>query len=51
MTGNVDSVRFKFSCNVHDWAYFEKNIRFRKHVFLHKIAHGLGQDIFVSNFM
>ena len=25
MSANANSVRFKFTCNVHDWAYFEKN--------------------------
>ena len=24
MSVNTDSLKFKFACNVHDWAYFEK---------------------------
>ena len=24
MSGNANSVRFKFACNVHDWTCFEK---------------------------
>ena len=45
MSANADSVRFKFSCNVYDWAYFEKLSVSGKKYFLHKIAYGLGQDI------
>ena len=45
MSANADSVRFKFACNAHDWAYFEKVSVSGKTDFLHKIAYGLGQDI------
>ena len=44
MSANANSVRFKFTCNVHDWAYFEKLSVSRKTEFLHKVAYGLGQD-------
>ena len=45
MSANADSLRFKFTCNVHDWAYFEIISVSGKTEFLHKIACGLGQDI------
>ena len=51
MSENADSVRFKFVCNVHDWAYFEKVSVSGKNIFLHKIAYGLGQDISCIKFL
>ena len=51
MSANADSVRFKFACNVHDWAYFEKLYISGKTDFLHKIAYGLGQDISCIKFL
>ena len=52
MLANADSVRFKFACNVHDWAYFEKKIRFRKKTeFLSKIVYGLWQEISCFKFL
>ena len=51
MSGNTNSVRFKFACNVHDWAYFEKVSVSRKTEFLHKVAYGLGQDISCIKFL
>ena len=45
MSANANSVRFKFTWNVHDWAYFEKLSVSRKTEFLHKVAYGLGQGI------
>ena len=45
MSENANSVRFKFACNVHDWAYFEKLSISGKTEFLHKVAYGLGLDI------
>ena len=45
MSGISNSVRFKFACNVHDWACFEKLSVSGKTDFLHKVAYGLGQDI------
>ena len=45
MSANADSVRFKFACNVHDWAYFEKIFVSGKTEFLPKIAYGLWQEI------
>ena len=45
MSANANSVRFKFTCSVHDWAYFEKLSVSRKTEFLHKVAYGLGQNI------
>ena len=51
MSANTDSVRFKFACNVLDWAYFEKLSVFGKTYFLHKIAYGLGQDISCIKFL
>ena len=38
MSANEDSLRFKFACNVHDWAYFEKLSVSGKTEFLRKIA-------------
>ena len=51
MSANVDSVRFKFASNVHDWAYFEKVSIFGKTEFLFKVAYGLGQDISCIKFL
>ena len=51
MSAYADSVRFKFACNVHDWAYFEKLSVSGKTEFLHKIAYGLGQDISCIKFL
>ena len=51
MSANADSVRFKFARNVHDWAYFEKLSFSGKSYFLHKISHGLGQDISCIKFL
>ena len=51
MSANVDSLRFKFACNFHEWAYFEKLSVSRKTEFLHKIAYGLGQDISCIKFL
>ena len=45
MSGNANSVRFKFACNVHDWACFEKLSVSGKTECLHKVAYDLGQDI------
>ena len=45
MAGNANSVRFKFACNVHDWACFEKLSVSGKTEILHKVAYGLGRDI------
>ena len=45
MSANADSLRFKFACTVHNWAYFEKLFVSGKTEFLHEIAYGLGQDI------
>ena len=45
MSANADSVGFKFACNVHYWAYFEKLSVSGKTGFLHKIALGVWQDI------
>ena len=45
MSGNANSVRFKFACNVHEWACFEKLSVSGKTELLHKVAYGLGQDI------
>ena len=51
MSANADSIKFKFACNVHDWAYFEKISVSGKADFLHKIAYGLGQDISCIKFL
>ena len=51
MSANASSVRFKFACNVHDWAYFEKLSVCEKSEFLHKVAYGLGQDISSIKFL
>ena len=52
MQANVDSVRFKFACNIHDWAYFEKeSVSGKKHIFYIKLDYGLGQDISCIKFL
>ena len=51
MSANADSVRFKFACNVHDWAYFEKLSVSGKTYFLPKIAYGFGQNISCIKFL
>ena len=51
MLANPDSLRFKFACNVHDWAYFEKLSCSGKTEFLQKIVYGLGQDISCIKFL
>ena len=51
MSANANSIRFKFACNVHDWAYFKKLFVSRKTKFLHKVAYGLGQDISCIKFL
>ena len=51
MSANEDSLRFKFACNVHNWAYFEKLSVSEKTEFLRKIAYGLGQDISCIKFL
>ena len=51
MSANADRLRFKFACNVHDWAYFEKSSVSEKTEFLHKIAYGFGQDISCIKFL
>ena len=56
MSANANNVRFKFACNVHDLAYFEKIPVSGNTEFLLKVAYGLGQDIscikfLVSNFL
>ena len=51
MLANADSLRFKFACNAHDWAYFEKLSVSGKKEFLHKIAYGLGKDISCIKFL
>ena len=51
MSANADSVRFKFACNVHYWAYYEKVSVSGKTEFLHKIALGVGQDISCIKFL
>ena len=38
MSANEDSLSFKFACNVHDCAYFEKLSVSGKTEFLRKIA-------------
>ena len=51
MSGNANGVRFKFACNVHDWACFEEVSVSEKTEFLHKVAYGLGQDISSSQLL
>ena len=51
MSANANSARFKFTCNVHDWAYFEKLSVSGKTEFLHKVAYGLGQGISCIKFL
>ena len=51
MSANLKSVRFKFACNVHDWAYFEKLSVSGKTEFLHKVAYSLGQDTSCIKFL
>ena len=51
MSANAKSVRFKFACNVHDWACFENFFVSGKTEFLHKVAYGLGQDISCIKFL
>ena len=51
MSANADSLRFKFACNVHDWAYFEILSVSGKTEFLHKIFYGLGQGISCIKFL
>ena len=51
MSTNADSLRFKFACNAHDLAYFEKLSVSGKTDFLNKIAYGLGQDISCIKFL
>ena len=51
MSANADSVRFRFPCNVHYWAYFEKVSVSGKTEVLHKIALGVGQEISCIKFL
>ena len=51
MSGNANSVRFTFACNVHNWACFEKLSVSGKTEFLHKVAYGLGHDISSIKFL
>ena len=51
MSANANSVRFKFMCNFHDLAYFEKLSVSGKTQFLLKVAYGLGQDISCIKFL
>ena len=51
MSGKANSVRYKFACNVHDWACFEKLSVSRKSEILHKVAYDLGQDISCIKFL
>ena len=51
MSANADSVKFRFACNVHYWAYFEKLSVSGKTEFLHKIALGVGQEISCIKFL
>ena len=51
MSGNANSVKFKFACNVHDCACFEKLSISGKTEFLHKVANGLGRDISCIKFL
>ena len=51
MSGYANSVRFKFACNVHDWACFEKLSVSGKTEFLHNVAYGLGQVISCIKFL
>ena len=51
MSGNANSVRFKFACNVHDWVCFEKvSISGKKTTdFYIKLPMVLGRTFLVSN--
>ena len=50
MSPNADSVRFKFVCNVHVSAYFEKTpVSGITYLYTKKIAFGLGQVISCIN--
>ena len=51
MSANANSVRFKFACNVHDWAYFEILSVSGKTEDLNKFAYGLVQDISCIKFL
>ena len=51
MSANANSIRFKFACNVHDWAHFKKLSVSGKTEFLHKVAYDLGQDISCIKFL
>ena len=51
MSGNANSIRFEFACNVHDWTWFEKLSVSGKTIFLHKVAYGLGKDISCIKFL
>ena len=52
MSANADSVRFKFACNVHDWANFEKKNQFpKKQNFYIKLPMVLDRTFLVSNFL
>ena len=60
MSANADSLRFKLACNVHDWAYFEKNIILllylyyynpEKQNFYIKLPMVMGRTFLVSNFL
>ena len=51
MSGNANSVRFVFACNVHDWACFEKLSVSGKTEFLHKVAYCLGQAFSCIKFL
>ena len=51
MSANADSLRFKFACNVHDWAYL-KNYPFpEKQNFYIKLPMVLSRIFLVSNFL
>ena len=51
MSGNANSVRFKFACNVHDWDCFEKLSVPEKQNFYIKLPMVLGMTFLVSNFL
>ena len=51
MSTNADSVRFKFVCNVYDWANFENYPFPEKHNFYIKLPMVLGMTFLVSNFL
>ena len=52
MSANANNVRFKFACNVHDLAYFEKiPVSGKLQNFFLKVAYGLGQDISCIKFL